>query len=248
MIGFSQKRETEEKNMKKKLVSLLLCGILALSMVACGSSDQKQTTNGKETESTKKEKVIKSLSAAYTGSTKAGTVLDVSNMGILVTATYEDGTSGSIERFTIPQPATLSAEQESSVTIKYGDASCVLTVKCTTPLPETFKSQCKNISYDDLARTPDSYTGQNIKFTGKIIQVVDNGTSAIYRINVTQGDYEIWEDTVLVSYVYENGQSRFLEDDIVTFYGEYAGLTTYTSTMGGDITIPSVSAAYIDLN
>lgn len=196
----------------------------------------------------KKEKTITSISASYKGSTEAGTVLDANNKDISVVATYDDGTSKKINDFSIATPVTLVAEQESIATIEYNGVSCTLTVKCTTMSPETFKAQCQDIPYEDLARTPDSYIGQYVKFTGEIIQVIDDGTSATYRINVTQGNYGIWDDTVLVTYDYQNGQSRFLEDDIVTFYGTSMGLYTYKSTMGGNITIPSVVAGYIDLN
>lgn len=34
---------------------------------------------------------------------------------------------------------------------------------------------------------------------------------------------------------------RILEDDIITIFGVSSGLITYTSTLGGNITIPAVS-------
>lgn len=89
---------------------------------------------------------------------------------------------------------------------------------------------------------------KKIRFTGEIVQVIEDGGSVAYRINVTQGAYGIWDDTVLVFYDYKDGESRFLEDDIVTFYGRSAGLYTYESTLGSDITIPSAYAEYIVLN
>ncbi len=41
--------------------------------------------------------------------------------------------------------------------------------------------------------------------------------------------------------------SRVLEDDYITIMGVSGGLLTYTSTMGGDITIPSVLVQKIDM-
>lgn len=195
-----------------------------------------------------KEPVLKSISSSYSGGTEAGTILDSSNSGISVTATYDDGSSRNVTGWTIESPVTLSAGQKSQCTIKYEEQTCTLSVTCTTVTPDAYKAQCQDISYDALARTPDNYTGQFIRFTGKIIQVLDEGDSATYRIDVTQGDYGIWDDTVLVSYEYKEGGSRFLKDDIVTFYGMYAGLYTYKSTLGANITIPNVYAEYIDLN
>ncbi|MBR7072055.1 MAG: hypothetical protein IKI33_00365, partial [Eubacterium sp.] len=68
------------------------------------------------------------------------------------------------------------------------------------------------------------------------------------RIAVTKDDwgYDI-DDIVYVTYTQREGESRILEDDIVTFYGEYAGLMSYESTLGGKITIPEVNAKYIVL-
>ena len=165
-----------------------------------------------------------------------------------VTATYNDGSTATVNGFTITTPATLTAEQDSTVTIEYRGFTCDLTVTCTSVSPETYKVSCQDIAYDELARNPDSYIGQRVKYTGEVIQVIEDGTTATYRINVTQGDYGLWDDTVLVYYRFSDGQSRFLEDDIVTFYGMSGGLYTYESTMGASITVPLVYAEYIDLN
>ena len=43
-------------------------------------------------------------------------------------------------------------------------------------------------------------------------------------------------------------QSGFLEDDVVTLYGQCAGLYTYETVMGNDVTLPGVYAEFIDLN
>jgi hypothetical protein len=112
---------------------------------------------------------------------------------------------------------------------------------------EEYKAQCKDISYSDLARKPDSYKGQYIKFTGEIIQVLESGKESQYRINVTKGEYDLWDDTVFVTYQNKDGNERFLEDDIVTFYGKYQGLLKYESILGQEISVPSCSAGYIDL-
>ena len=69
----------------------------------------------------------------------------------------------------------------------------------------------------------------------------------VYRINVTKKRF-FWDDTVYVEYIsLDDSMPRVLEDDIVTFYGEYKGLKTYTTIFGGSVTIPYVSAKYIDI-
>jgi hypothetical protein len=45
-----------------------------------------------------------------------------------------------------------------------------------------------------------------------------------------------------------NANSRFLEDDVVEFWGTSVGVITYESAMGGNITIPGVDAQYMTLS
>ena len=204
--------------------------------------DAKKTTK----KDTKKKPTLESISASYAGSTEEGTVLDSNNSGISVSAKYDNGKTSSVSKFTIDSPATLVAEQTSTVTISYDGKTCDLSVTCTTESPDTYKARCESISYDELARNPDNYKGKDIVFTGKIIQVQESGDKAVYRINVTRGDYDIWDDTIICSYTLD-GSTRFLEDDIVTIYGTSAGLYSYTSVLGASITIPSMAAKYIVL-
>ncbi len=214
------------------------------------ASDE-ETTEEKtkeEPKETKKAAKLTSISAEYSGSPKAGTVLNSSNINFDVTAHYDDGSEKDVDGWTIDTPVTLQADQTSNVTIAYQGQKNTVSVTCTTVSPETYKAECQTIAYDELARNPDTYIGEKIKFTGEIVQVIEDGGSVAYRINVTQGAYGIWDDTVLVFYEYKDGESRFLEDDIVTFYGRSAGLYTYESTLGSDITIPSAYAEYIVLN
>lgn len=92
------------------------------------------------------------------------------------------------------------------------------------------------ITYEQLARTPDDYEGEKVKFQGKVIQVMEGDDSTQLRVAVNN-DY----DSVI--YVeYEDGivDSRVLEDDQITVMGISAGLLSYSSTMGGKITIPAI--------
>lgn len=53
---------------------------------------------------------------------------------------------------------------------------------------------------------------------------------------------------MLVEYNPSILSSRILEIDNVTLYGTSAGTTSYTSTLGAKITIPSIVADKIDIN
>lgn len=98
------------------------------------------------------------------------------------------------------------------------------------------------ITYDQLARTPDDYKSKKIKFSGKVVQVIEGSYSIQIRFAVNSN----YDKILLGEYSKNIVSSRVLEDDIVTIYGTSAGLITYQSTMGGNITIPSVSIDKID--
>ncbi|MEI4831396.1 hypothetical protein WAX78_18385 [Bacillus sp. FJAT-53711] len=100
------------------------------------------------------------------------------------------------------------------------------------------------ITYDQLARTPDEFKGKKAKFTGKVVQVMEGKGETELRIAV-DGNY----DTILyVAYKSDIIKSRVLENDSVTVRGKSAGILTYKSTMGGDISIPSMVVDKIDIN
>jgi len=101
---------------------------------------------------------------------------------------------------------------------------------------EAKKGYKTGITYNQLARTPDDFNGDKVKFSGKVIQVMEGDTTTQIRLAV--GDNY---DTILYG-EYDSSlvKSRVLEDDQITIMGLSAGLLSYESTMGGQITIPSV--------
>ena len=70
--------------------------------------------------------------------------------------------------------------------------------------------------------------------------------STVMRVDVTQGKYS-WDDTLYVTYTPKDGESRILEDDIITIYGEMQPLKTYTTVMGASVSIPAIDAKYIEI-
>lgn len=98
------------------------------------------------------------------------------------------------------------------------------------------------ITYNQLARTPDDYKGQKVKFKGEVVQVMEGDGEVQIRFAVDK-DYD---KIILCSYNSSIVTSRILEDDVITIYGTSAGLFTYQSTLGGDITVPLVFIDKID--
>lgn len=92
------------------------------------------------------------------------------------------------------------------------------------------------ITYDQLARTPDDYIGEKVKFHGKVVQVMEGDGTTQIRFAVGE-DY----DTILYGELDSSiVDSRILEDDVITIMGVSSGLLTYESTMGGNISIPGM--------
>ncbi len=110
-----------------------------------------------------------------------------------------------------------------------------------------YKESCTAYDYNTIARDPDKYKFTYGKYTGEIIQVVENGKDLTLRVNITKGRY-VYTDTIYVLYTQNSGAPRLLEDDIITIYGMNMGTVSYESIFGATITLPCVYAQYIDIN
>ena len=110
---------------------------------------------------------------------------------------------------------------------------------------ENYIAECVTVSYDDVARNPDNYDGEMVMFSGTVIQVSEDAldlfstNSVDFRVETTDG---IW----YVSYNRPEGESRILEGDYITCYGECDGVTTYISVLGGNVTVPKLIMKYHD--
>ena len=110
---------------------------------------------------------------------------------------------------------------------------------------ENYIAECVTVSYDDVARNPDNYDGEKVMFSGTVIQVSEDAldlfstNSVDFRVETTDG---IW----YVSYNRPEGESRILEGDYITCYGECDGVTTYISVLGGNVTVPKLIMKYHD--
>ena len=105
--------------------------------------------------------------------------------------------------------------------------------------------KCKEIAYDKLARNPDQYQAEQIKLSGRVLQVMEGDTD-YYELRVAVNDD--YDTVMYVTYDHRILESRILEDDYITLYGASMGTITYESTMGGNITIPAMVAGKIVFN
>lgn len=114
--------------------------------------------------------------------------------------------------------------------------------------PEEFKAMCKTYSYTEIARNPQTYRGTYAKYTGEVVQVMEEGNLCNLRVNITRkgSSYTYYTDTIFVVYTRPEGSSRILENDIITIYGINEGMYSYETVLGSEMTIPRVDAYYID--
>lgn len=104
-----------------------------------------------------------------------------------------------------------------------------------------------DLDFKAISRDPNSYEGKNYKFTGKVVQVMEESmesyTYVVMRI-ATKGSYD---DVVYVSYLRDNDEARILEDDRVTVYATCLGLYTYETVIGGSVTLPNFLAETVSV-
>lgn len=98
-------------------------------------------------------------------------------------------------------------------------------------------------TYDQLARNPDTYKGQKMKFTGKVLEAGNDDDICYARIELNSNI-----DTILfVTYKSDLLGYRLLDDDNITVYGTSLGVYSYKSVGAGTITIPWLNADMIEM-
>ena len=111
---------------------------------------------------------------------------------------------------------------------------------------DNYKAACKETAYKDIARDSNGLIGDYVKFTGEVIQVMEEQKT--YRMNVTADDYGFYTDTIMFTYNKASDEDRILEKDIITIWGQSTGLVTYDTVLGDRITVPCVDVKYVEIN
>lgn len=132
-----------------------------------------------------------------------------------------------------------------------------------------YKAVCREISYEDLARNPDSHKDEYFTFTGEVIQVVESSGSVSLRVNVTPvsiydgmesytdmyedlygetlASVSYYQDTIYATAKLKENGDRILEGDIIEIYGVCQGLYKYMSVLGAEIAIPRIDVGYWEI-
>lgn len=99
------------------------------------------------------------------------------------------------------------------------------------------------MEYKGVSRNPSDYIGRHVKFSGKVLQVIEDSGLVAFRV-ASKGNYD---DVVFVMMDIPDNYSRILEDDRVEVRGMYGDLYSYETVRGDTITIPMVYADLVSL-
>jgi len=103
----------------------------------------------------------------------------------------------------------------------------------------------EKLDYKGVSRNPDEYEGRYVKFSGKVLQVIEYFDYDLVSFRIaSKGNYD---DVVYVSMTVPENYSRILEDDRVEVSGRYGELYSYETVRGDTVTIPLVYADLITL-
>lgn len=97
-----------------------------------------------------------------------------------------------------------------------------------------------DISYDQLAQTPDTYYSEMISMSGRVLQVIQGEESSQMLVAVDDKEGAV----IFLGYESDTIESGFSENDFIKFYGTAAGTISYDSTLGETITVP---AAFVNM-
>ncbi|MBN8208921.1 hypothetical protein JI666_09205 [Bacillus sp. NTK071] len=102
------------------------------------------------------------------------------------------------------------------------------------------KANAEPIEFKQLEKNPDRYTGEYVKYTGEIVQIIESDDYTNIRLAVTKDSYGYSFDEII--YIEYDGLTEFVEEDVVTIYGTVYGSHDYTSQAGYELSIPGVLA------
>jgi hypothetical protein len=108
------------------------------------------------------------------------------------------------------------------------------------------KTGARQIPYDELARDIEEYRGTSIYQTGEIIQHQEN--DELHGFNISIGKVEntdTWDPSKNVVVLWDG--ERFIEGDVVEFWGVVEGYEQYETVFGSQTNVPQITAVDVNL-
>lgn len=120
-------------------------------------------------------------------------------------------------------------------------------VPTATPAPtfDDLKKAAEGVPWEDLYRDNEKHKDNLVYLKGEVVQVVAEGNSNNYQLRVAVTQTGRGYDSDEIVFVHYTGTERLLKDDVVEIIGIVKGLYTYKSVLGGPITIPEITEAWI---
>ena len=102
-------------------------------------------------------------------------------------------------------------------------------------------------SYKTLMRRTEDYKGCLVAYRGEVSQVLSRDNDAYQiSVNITKGEYDWWDDAVLLIYSTDRGP-RALDGDIVDFSGTVGELWETENLMGAPLFLPVIHVLALEL-
>lgn len=99
-----------------------------------------------------------------------------------------------------------------------------------------------DISYDMLMRNPVDYINTPVKFSGSVVQVINEGGGNNIRLAINSDSSQ----TIWCSYSKLDMSGNLMEGDQVTVYGIAMGTEDYIAITGEKITLPTITCERMD--
>ncbi len=240
--------KTDKKSLskEKKIIIGLVIALFVIGVAVGNGNDAKSTASSSATQSsvsTTVKKEEKQETSTEVKVDKSGLESYIESMGTVAADGY---TEDSYQTYLSALESAKSVVANEDATQSQVDLAKNNLYTAYSDLEEAFNPS--NYSwpvYQDVARNPDSYSGQKLAFTGKVLQVVEGSSETDLRI-ATDGGYE---DVIFVGFDPSiMGGTRVLEDDTVTVYGTCVGQYSYQSAWKGKISLPGLYADQVEIN
>jgi len=220
--GINRAKKRESKITGKVPLILLAISVVSLIFGAVLAPSDNSDTTADVSSSTSKKSVSMTASEKESSKKAASESASKASSKAAAKASSESASSKAASE----SEAKESSERAASASVAHD--------------PATYQT---GITYDQVARTPDEYEDKKVQFTGRVLQVMEDKSGTQIRLGV-DGSYD---NIILVSIDKSNlNGSRILEDDLVTVSGISSNTITYESTLGGNITIPSMIGLIVD--
>jgi hypothetical protein len=108
-----------------------------------------------------------------------------------------------------------------------------------------YQSSCKFVPFMNIVKNPIRNIDKRVKFTGQVMQIIDNETKMIFTVKV-DNNFSKQGDIIYVNYKKSKSDDLILKDHLISLWGECIGLTTYAPINSNKITVPRIDAKYIE--